>query len=175
LIDHYAEELRTWIWQSWKYRLDGILVWQTNYWTSETAFPTQPQNPYNDPMSYVRGGSLQPGEIAYWGNGDGRFIYPPKSVFIGKQKCLEGPVNSIRWEILREGLEDYEYFWLLQDLIAKKAAGGTNSQLLQQARQLLQVPAEVTTSLTGFAKTPEPILAHRAKLAAMIERLQKEK
>ncbi|HPG38630.1 MAG TPA: DUF4091 domain-containing protein [bacterium] len=173
-IDHYAVELRTWIWQSWKYGLDGILVWQTNYWTSETAFPTQPQNPYNDPMSYVRGGSLKPGEIAYWGNGDGRFIYPPKSVFTGKQKCLEGPVNSLRWEILREGLEDYEYFWLLQDLIENKAASGINPQLLQQARQLLQVPAEVTTSLTGFTKTPEPILAHRAKLAAMIEKLQNE-
>lgn len=173
-IDHHAVELRTWIWQSWKYKLDGILVWQTNYWTSETAFPEQPQNPYNDPMSYMRGLGLKPGSKSFWGNGDGRFIYPPKGVFTSKQKNLEGPVNSIRWEMLREGLEDYEYFWLLQSLIDKTTDSKANSKLLQEARQLLQVPPDVTTSLTVFAKNPEPIFTHRAKLAAMIEKLQKE-
>ena len=30
---------------------------------------------------------------------------------------LEGPINSIRMELLREGIEDYEYFWLLQELV----------------------------------------------------------
>jgi hypothetical protein len=42
----------------------------------------------------------------------------------------------------------------------------------QEAELLLGVPAEVCASPTDFTTTPEPIHAHRAKLAAAIERLQ---
>ena len=38
-IDHPGTELRVWLWQSWKRKIDGILVWQTNYWTSSAAYP----------------------------------------------------------------------------------------------------------------------------------------
>jgi len=174
-IDHYAVELRTWIWQSWKYGLDGILVWATNYWTSEVAFPgTEVQNPYQDPMSYKRGYGLKSGEKVGWGNGDGRFIYPPKSVFESKQKNMDEPVSSIRWEILREGLEDYEYFWLLNDLINKLNTTRGDTLLLKQAKKLLIVPETITSSLTNFSKNPDFIYEHRTKLAEMIERLRKE-
>ena len=29
-------------------------------------------------MSYESGYGEKPGEIGYWGNGDGRFLYPPR-------------------------------------------------------------------------------------------------
>jgi len=29
---------------------------------------------------------------------------------------VAGPVSSIRFELLREGIEDYEYLWLLKSL-----------------------------------------------------------
>jgi len=174
-IDHYAVELRTWIWQSWKYGLDGILVWSTNHWTSPTAFPPpQLQNPYRDPMSYMNGYGLKPGDKAFWGNGDGRFIYPPAVVFESEQKNTGGPVNSIRLEILREGLEDYEYFWLLNDLIQKVYQQKGNIPVLHQAKKLLTVPESITSSLTNFSKNPDLIYTHRTKLAEMIETLQKE-
>ncbi|MDO5113972.1 MAG: hypothetical protein Q4E67_06315, partial [Planctomycetia bacterium] len=56
-IDHSAVELRTWLWQTWKYNVKGILIWTSNWWTSDTAFPdwNHPQNPYEDPLSYVSG------------------------------------------------------------------------------------------------------------------------
>ena len=45
-IDHPGTELRVWLWQTWKRKIAGILVWQTNYWTSSVAYP-DPQHPQN--------------------------------------------------------------------------------------------------------------------------------
>jgi len=172
-IDHYAVELRTWMWQSWKYHLNGILVWSANYWTSPGVYPwPEYQNPWTDPMSYRSGGFVKPGERSYWGNGDGRFIYPPKQVFQSAQKNNMGPVSSIRWEMLREGLEDYEYLWLLQSRVARLEAGKGHRRLLKKARALLVVPDNITGSLTQFSKRPEPIFEHRRRVAEMILKLQ---
>ncbi len=173
-IDHYAVELRTWIWQTWKYGIDGILVWSANYWSSANVFPWPGfQNPWADPMSYRSGGSLKPGEITYWGNGDGRFIYPPKQVFQSTEKCDLGPVSSIRWEMLREGIEDYEYLWLLRSLVERLRKRGGHARLLKRAEQLLIVPESITRTPTEFSKKPEPIFEHRKKAAEMIVKLQK--
>ena len=38
-IDHPGTELRVWLWQTWQRKIAGILVWQSNYWTSNAAFP----------------------------------------------------------------------------------------------------------------------------------------
>lgn len=76
-IDHPAPEMRIWLWQTFQRGIDGILVWHTNYWTSETAYPDGLQDPYADPMSWTRGYGVPKGERRPWGNGDGRFIYPP--------------------------------------------------------------------------------------------------
>ena len=171
-IDHYAVELRTWIWQSWQHNLDGILIWSANYWNSEIATPPPAlQDPYADPMSYMSSNNLQPGEINNWGNGDGRFIYPPKSVFTSTAKNYEGPVSSIRWEMLREGLEDYEYFWLLKERIDQAQKAGVDTALLNQARRLLIVPDDVSRSITQFSTTSGPLYEHRVKLARMIIKL----
>ena len=172
-IDHPAVELRTWIWQTRKYGIDGILIWSANYWTSADAFPWPTlQNPYQDPMSYRSGGAVAAGERAYWGNGDGRLIYPPQQVFTGTEKCCQGPVSSIRWEMLRDGIEDYEYFWLLDDGVKKLRNRGGDRKLLDRAQRLLIIPDEVTRSMTEFSTSPQPIFDHRLKLAEMIVELQ---
>jgi hypothetical protein len=28
---------------------------------------------------------------------------------------VDGPISSIRFELLREGIEDYDYLWMLKD------------------------------------------------------------
>ena len=174
-IDHNAVELRVWIWMSWKYNMDGILIWQSNYWTSNAAYPPpKQQNPYNDPMSYKSGYGLEGGDIVHWGNGDGRFLYPPKAVFESNAPCHEGPVSSIRWEMLREGMEDYEYLWMLRDLIKRVPKNKEILPLLNSANALLKVPENIAKSTTEFTSTPDPIYSHRLKIAKMILRLQKE-
>jgi hypothetical protein len=173
-IDHPAAEMRLWPWQSWQYGVQGLLVWETTYWSSSAAFPDPKlQDPWTDPMGYVSGYDYKPGHVGYWGNGDGRFLYPPRRDYLNDSRpCLEGPVNSVRWENLRDGMEDYEYFWLLEQAIKRVKALQRETDLTRQARELLKVPEEISRDLTHFTSDPRLLLAHRAKMAEMIERLR---
>ena len=63
-------------------------------------------------------------------------------------------------------------FWLLRQGIERAAASGGDSSLLTEARWLLVVPPEVSRDLTHFTTDPRPMLAHRDRLAQMIERMQ---
>ncbi|NQT17633.1 MAG: DUF4091 domain-containing protein, partial [Planctomycetes bacterium] len=152
----------------------GTLVWQSNYWTSSAAFPEEPQNPYEDPMGYVSGYSTPRGVKRFWGNGDGRFIYPPPAAatpgVAGPGPVLDGPVSSIRWEMLREGIEDYECLYLLRELIGKRR-GGLPPAEVEKYESLLEVPDSITKDMTTFATDPAPIYARRAAVAEAIERL----
>jgi hypothetical protein len=176
-IDHPGTELRLWPWQSWQYGVQGILIWETLYWTSPAAFPSPKlQDPWTDPMSYKSGYGEKPGEIGYWGNGDGRFLYPPRRAAAEDQApCLDAPVNSLRWENLRDGMEDYEYFWLLQQAATHELIWHGGTELLKQARELLKVPSDVSRDLTHFTTDPRLMLAHRERVARMIERLQQNR
>ena len=176
-LDHPAVELRVWLWQTWQRKIDGILVWQTNYWTSGTAYtdPKHPQNPYEDPASWVDGYGVAKGAKQLWGNGDGRFIYPPESAADGNPAgpVLEGPVDGIRWEMLRDGIEDYEYLVVLRRLLAERGAKLSAGQRAAFTA-LLEVPPEITKDLTTFTKDPAPIERRREAIARAIEALDKQ-
>ena len=96
-IDHPAPEMRIWLWQTFQRNIEGILVWETTYWTSNSAYPDakQPQNPYTDPMSWTSGYSTPAGQRLPWGNGDGRFIYPPLAAADCQGRLL--PCSKARW------------------------------------------------------------------------------
>ena len=173
-IDHAGTELRLWPWQSWQYGVQGILIWETVYWTSATAYPDpELQDPWQDPMSWQVGYGLERGKKSPWGNGDGRFLYPPRRPLSDTSPNLDGPINSLRWENLRDGMEDYEYFWLLQREVERVATVKGESPLVQEARALLKVPSEVSQDLTHFTTDPRLMLQHRERVARMIEQLGK--
>jgi len=172
-IDHSAIEMRMWLWQTWQANVQGVLVWATNYWTSECAYPAPSvQNPWTDPMGWVSGYSTPIGAKVAWGNGDGRFVYPPNTdPEDTTTPYISGPVNSIRWEMLRDGMEDYEYFWLLRDTIERARARGADADAIARAEALLEVPARATRSLTEFTREPMVLLTHREMIARAIEGL----
>ena len=89
-IDHAAPELRIWLWQTWKERVGGILIWDAFNWRGQTKHPDQ--------------------------NGEGRFLYPPEECAHGTGPVVADPVPSVRITHLRDGLEDYEYFAMLKRL-----------------------------------------------------------
>jgi hypothetical protein len=175
-IDHPATEMRVWLWQTWQRKIEGILIWSTNYWTSGTAYtdPKHPQNPYEDPASWVDGYGVAKGTKQLWGNGDGRFLYPPAAAADAAPPgpVLEGPVDSIRLEMLRDGIEDYEYLAILRRLLAQR---GARLEARQRAdfTALLEVPAEITKDMTTFTKDPGPIERRREAIARAIEALSK--
>jgi hypothetical protein len=159
-IDKPATELRVWLWQTWQRGIDGILVWESTYWTSGAAYPNGLQNPYLDPMSWVSGYSTPGGNRQPWGNGDGRFFYPPADYDKQSGPILSGPVDSIRWEMLRDGLEDYEYLVMLRRAM-EKAPAAKRAEL----EKLLTVPDNITRDATTFTRDPAPIEARRAQIA----------
>ncbi len=175
-IDHPATELRVWLWQTWQRRIDGILVWSLNYWTSGTAYtdPKRPQNPYEDPASWVDGYGTAKGAKVLWGNGDGRFLYPPEAAADANPSApvLEGPVESLRLEMLRDGVEDYEYLAILRGLLAKHGKALPEAER-KRLEALLVVPPEITADMTKFTKDPAPIEARRHAIGQAIETLMR--
>jgi len=173
-IDHAATELRVWLWQTWQRGIEGVLVWQTNYWTSQAAYPhrDRPQNPYADPMGWVSGYSTPTGTRQPWGNGDGRFLYPPEAAADARQPqtVLDGPVDSIRWEMLRDGIEDYEYLAILRRLLKARGSKLPPARRAEYTK-LLTVPEAITKDLTTFTRDPAPIEARRHEVAKAIEAL----
>ncbi|MBR3958094.1 MAG: DUF4091 domain-containing protein, partial [Kiritimatiellae bacterium] len=162
-------EMRLWSWQTWKEKVQGLLIWMTTYWTSDTAYPDAPQNPYEDPMSWVNGYSTEKGTKRPWGNGDGRLVYPPLAAANGHPAApvLDDPVPTIRLEMLSDGIEDYEYFAMLTRRLAK-----ATPEQKAKYEPLLAVPTAVTKSLTDFTTDPVPIESHRLKLARALEELE---
>lgn len=172
--DHPGHELRLWHWQAFERKIVGSLIWITNYWTSSAAFPDSAQNPYLDPMCYVSDYDIPAGTKQYWGNGDGRFMYPPLSAAEpgrnGGKAILEEPVSSIRWESLREGIEDYEMLLTLSEKYEEKKASLSDAE---KARiDALFDFSPISESMTKFTDDPGVIRARRHAVAEAIIRLQ---
>ena len=170
--DHDAVNLRMWLWGSYKYRLKGILVWTTNWWNSETASPEGfLQNPWEEAMSFTVGYGRPFGKQDRWGNGDGRFFYPinrnpnhDKNTYTGK------PVPSLRLEILRDGIEDYEYFVMLEKAV--ESASNKNKATISEAKKLLEIPQTIYTDEKTYSKNPQDMLEYRKKIAEAILKLK---
>ncbi len=173
-IDHDAINLRMWLWITYAWDLNGILIWSTNYWTSRSASPpAYLQNPWKEPASYVQGYGWPYGKQTNWGNGDGRFFYPPnKNPNTDRSTYIAGPVPSIRLEFLRQGIEDYEYLVLLENMIS--IADDKDRKLLDEAGQLLQVQGSLFTDGKTYTKDPVDILQYRKRVAEMIIKLKKQ-
>jgi hypothetical protein len=173
-IDHPGTELRVWLWQTWHRQVEGILIWESTYWTSSAAYPDRgaPQNPYTDPMSWVSGYDTPAGTKSPWGNGDGRFLYPPEAAAGGQQTetVLDGPVDSQRWEMLRDGIEDFEYLAMLKRLLDVRR-GQLTPDATARYEALLEVPDTISTDLTQFTQDPAPIERHRDAVARGIVEL----
>ena len=161
--DRPATECRLWAWESRKFGIDGILLWSMFAWTSSAAYPDVAQDPYADPMTWFDLSALAPRGVRNpCGNGCGRLVYPPR-------RCVEtrgdrsaalvedAPVPSQRLFQLRDGIEDYEYFKMLERIDPKNP--------------LLQVPADVCVSETEYGYDPAAMDIHRLKLAREIERI----
>ncbi len=84
-------------WLNRRYGATGLLYWTTVCWTSPQ------RNPWDSPGFRVNF------------NGEGMLFYP------GEDAGIEGPVTTIRLKNLRDGMEDYEYFTLLEKRKGKEA------------------------------------------------------
>jgi hypothetical protein len=135
VIDSDAVSHRIMPWMSWKYRIDGEL-----YYNMVEAFTRD-----IDPLENV---------FLHGGNGDGTLFYPGRPSAIGGTTQI--PLESVRLKLIREGLEDYEYFVLLANLTDTATADSWVDQIVQNTHT--------------FDPQPENLYRVRRELGAEIQR-----
>jgi len=135
-------------WITWRYQMQGILYWDMKFWS-------QTPDPWMSPVTYLSGFLCSDGYVL---NGEGSLLYPGSGVkeHTG-QRNVEGPVSSIRFELLREGIEDYEYLWLLKSL--------GDPQFADDAAR------SIVVDVRAFSRNAEDLFALREKVAHRIEEL----
>jgi hypothetical protein len=172
-LDEDAVNMRIWCWMSYQYKLTGILIWYANYWNSDVlAGHGQLQNPWDDPMAYVTSYGTPQGRPRHWGNGDGRLLYPPnRDINKNREKFIEGPVSSIRLAILREGIEDYEYFVILKNLRDNLHPRRERS-FIERADGLLHFDETFFSSGKEYSKDPLILYKRRDAIARLIEEIK---
>ncbi|HID08402.1 MAG TPA: DUF4091 domain-containing protein [Armatimonadetes bacterium] len=91
--------------------------------------------------------------------GDTHIVYPGKA----------GPLNSIRWEIQRDSIEDYEYLWLLEHRVRKvQAQLGEPAQAFEPKRRSMEYCRRLIRHFTDYVKDPTVIQQTRQELAREI-------
>lgn len=151
-IDAPAMDLVMVPWITARYEMDGILYWAINWWSQTT-------NPWLDASTFHSGFLCSDGWVL---NGEGSLWYPGDYTerFTG-QPDVDGPVSSIRFELLREGIEDYVYLSMLEELGAKDFA----TELVQS----------FVIDVRAFSRNVEELYANRKAMAQRLEELSRKK
>ncbi len=135
-------------WITWRYGLQGILYWDLKFWS-------QTVDPWLNPTTYLSGYLCSDGRNL---NGEGSLLYPGSEVHRHTgQRDVDGPVSSIRFELLREGIEDYEYLWMLRSLGDETFAD--------------EVVHSMVATVGAFSRDPDRLYAARQRMARRIEQL----
>jgi hypothetical protein len=131
-------------------------------------------NPYQFGWHAYIHQSDTPGKSYYvrYPNGDGYIAYP------GGPIGHAGPVSSIRMEQAREGVDDYEYLYLLRELVQKAKAAGKDASVgqaaLDAASELVSIPNAGGRFSTKILPDPDQIFRVKVQVARAIEQLSRE-
>ena len=162
-IDIPAINHRVLFWQARQVGATGFLYWSTTWWAGLPG-PTDTDGPHFParPVKCADLGTYHSFKV----NGDGILIWPGPDLT---------PWPSLRLEVIRDGIEDYEYHVLLDACVEKAKrlppAKRPPAAILEQAETLRRVPKTISRTFADFTKAPEAILARRKALGDMIERL----
>ena len=159
-VDEPATDHRVVFWQAHKYGATGFLYWGVCIWdglpmpsSGEECFPDVPIR-LKEHYAYTR----------FEVNGDGLLVYPGHYM---------EPLSSIRLEVIRDGIEDYEYLAMLSRLVEKAKTLSPNKrpepELIQRAEELCIIPETISRTLTDYTKDPERIFQQRSEIADMLE------
>ncbi len=127
-------------WVVYRYGLSGINFWAIMAWYNAEK-DTQLDMFEASPALTIRDGLTAQ-------NGDGFLVYPGQ--YISKhtsQADVNGPIPSLRLELLRMGLEDYKYIKLLAD--------GDFGDSQMEASTLLSQVSDLVKSVTDFDRDPK--------------------
>ena len=150
-IDPPALDLVMVPWITARYNMAGILYWAMNFWS-------QTPDPWLDAVTFISGFLCSDGGVL---NGEGSLMYPGDHTkrYTG-QPDVDGPVSSMRMELLRDGIEDYEYLHMLKEL-------GDG----QYADSLIH---NMVIDVKAFSRNKSDLYSTRKAMAQRLEQLTKK-
>ena len=146
-LDLPSIEYRILPWICWKFKIEGLLYWSVNWWVNV--------NPWESAVTF-------PNQ-----NGNGCLYYPGK----------DGPIGSIRLKTLRDGLEDYELFYMLKTkLDALREAGQLQefNSLMEKAEETLSMDGQVGELPAYYTHDLLDINEGRRQAAELIQEIDKK-
>lgn len=157
LTQQDAVSYRTLFWQQKLYNVDGFLYYSSNDW----GVSTDPRGQHNDNHEELvaeynkTGGWYSKHEISAAQDmdvyGNGVLFYPGHMV----DWYHFDPVGSLRLECIRDGIEDYEYFTILEKIYGKD--------------QVDDIISQFTTSLSQYKTDAEYFTALREAIGCLVE------
>ena len=97
--------------------------------------------------------------------GDGWHVYPKD----------DGLMDSLRWEQMRNGLQDYECLWILQNKIdlMRTAFSKRVSELIDPSRRGVEIASQVVQTYSEYSKDPNVLYAAKHQVIDEILDLDK--
>jgi hypothetical protein len=145
-LDQSLLKVRVLHWINYLHDLKGYLHWGLNQFYGD--------NPYSeDGISW----NLPLGDRA--------IVYPGQNGLIG----------SLRFSAQRDGIQDYEYLWLLENQLRQiKSQQGADANWLDPRQRPLEFCKRVVWSCYDYTRSPEALLDTRMAIAEEIESLTAE-
>lgn len=101
------------LWQQYLYGVDGFLYWNTTHWVDGGPWDVTTSVP----------------NLSNYCFGDGSLLYN------GDRIGLDGPVGSVRLEILRSAIEDYHMFQLAEKVFGREYVEGQIRRVTTSVRE----------------------------------------
>jgi hypothetical protein len=139
LIGMSAQTNRSIMWDVWRRGCHGYLYYLSTWWGSEVT-------PWDRPSF------LLPGVTYRYRQGDGYFFYPPQRTYNPEQPICDHVVPTIRWEMLREGAEDYDYLAMLQDLTQR--AQQRRLKVAAKGQAAMELAGAMSETMSGMVEGP---------------------
>lgn len=162
-IDYPGTDPRVLFWWAYKCGLDGFLYYAMDTWqiygknhpATVPDFAAAAEGkawglPHFNPLTWGDG------------NGDGLLMYPGP----------DGPWSSLRLEIIRDGIEDYEYLATLRDRqsdLKELDAGNAYTVLRSRIERVLAVSDGICANVNEYTDDPQRILDARQEAADVLE------
>ena len=147
-VDMTGLQNRLLFWQQKQYGVNGFLYWSSMYWPKV-------EDPWESMATvgtdYKTGKKWLSDEVF----GDGSLMYP------GTKVGVDGPCGSFRLEMIRDGLEEFEMFTMLEKLSGREAVDGIINR--------------VSASIVKFTDSDDDFAQARIALGDALERALKDK
>lgn len=156
LIDYPGIDGRITFWLASERGYTGFLHWLMNGWTanseSKARWPEVAWLPYSRKNFEKR-------------NGEGYFLYPGPD---GK------PISSVRFELVRDGIEDWELIDLLKTAVAEASKASPDSSAVKLGQAALASARSLVPKLDSYSLDTDSLMTAREQVADALLALHKD-